>query len=99
VNEKRLYSIILGPHTTEKSVGLSDKNRQVAFRVARDATKPELAQAIEKLFSAKVESVRIVNVKGKKKQFKQMPGQRSNWKKAYVRLAEGHDINLANFQD
>jgi large subunit ribosomal protein L23 len=99
VNEKRLYSIILGPHTTEKSVKMSDKNRQVAFRVARDATKPEVAKAIEKLFSVKVDSVGIVNVKGKIKQFKQVAGQRSDWKKAYVHLAEGHDINLANFQD
>lgn len=95
---KRLYTIILGPHTTEKSVRAADKNHQVVFRVVKDATKVELAEAVETLFSVKVDSVRIVNVKGKKKQFKQTPGQRSDWKKAYVRLAEGHDINLANFQ-
>ncbi len=95
---KRLYTIILGPHTTEKSVRASDRNQQVVFKVAKDATKVELTQAVQTLFSVKVVSVRIVNVKGKKKQFKQVVGQRSDWKKAYIRLAEGHDINLANFQ-
>lgn len=99
MNEKRLYSIILGPHTTEKSVRLTGKNNQIAFRVLRDATKSELKTAIEKLFSVIVVSVRTVNVKGKEKKFKQMSGQRSDWKKAYIRLAEGHDINLANFQE
>lgn len=98
MNEKRLYSIILGPHTTEKSVRISDQNRLFVFKVARDATKTELALAIKTLFSATVHSIQMVNVKGKKKQFRQMPGQRSNWKKAYVRLADGQDINLANFQ-
>ncbi len=98
MNEKRLYNIILGPHTTEKSVRVADRNHQMVFRVAQNATKKELAEAIEKLFSVKVISVRTLNSKGKKKPFKQMPGIRSDWKKAYVRLAEGHDINLANFQ-
>lgn len=98
MNEKRLYSIILRPLTTEKSVRLSEKNNQLAFEVARDATKTELKEALGKLFSVKVVSVRIVNVKGKSKQFKQRQGERSNWKKAYVQLAEGHDINVANFQ-
>jgi large subunit ribosomal protein L23 len=98
VNEKRLYSIILGPHTTEKAVRSTNKSQQFVFRVAKDATKPELLAAVQKLFSVKVTSVRTVTLKGKKKQFKQVQGQRSDWKKAYIRLAEGHDINLANFQ-
>ncbi len=98
MNEKRLYSIIVGPITTEKSVRFADKNHQVVFKVLKDATKTELFEAVQKLFSVKVESVRTVNVKGKQKQFKQKQGQRSDWKKAYIRLAEGHDINLANFQ-
>lgn len=99
MNEKRLYSIILGPYTTEKSVRLSDKNRQYAFKVALDANKYELTEAIEKLFSVKVVSVRTVTTGGKTKNFKQTAGERSDWKKAYIRLAEGHEINLANFQD
>ena len=98
MNTKRLYSIILGPHTTEKSVRAADRSSQIVFKVAKDATKTELAKALQTLFSVKVLSVRIVNVKGKVKQFKQMQGQRSDWKKAYVRLAEGQDVNLANFQ-
>ena len=97
MNDKRLYSIILAPLTTEKSVNAQGVT-QVVFRVLKDATKTELTKAVEKLFAVKVKSVGIVNMKGKNKQFKQMQGRRSDWKKAYVRLAEGHDINLANFQ-
>jgi large subunit ribosomal protein L23 len=98
VNEKRLYQVILGPHTTEKSVRLSDKNKQIVFRIAQDATKSEVKIAIQKLFTVIVKSVQIVNIRGKKKQFKQTAGRRSNSKKAYVTLAEGQDINVAKFQ-
>lgn len=95
MNEKRLYTIILGSHTTEKAVSVPD---QVAFRVARNATKTELKEAIEKLFSVNVESVRMVNVMGKTRQFRQRQGERSDWKKAYVRLSKGQTINLEAFQ-
>lgn len=95
MNEKRLYTIIVGPYTTEKAVRVTD---QVAFRVAKDATKTELKEAVKKLFSVDVVSVRIVNVMGKSKNFRQMQGERSNWKKAYVRLAAGQAINLDSFQ-
>lgn len=98
MNEKRLYQVILGPLTTEKSVRLADKHRQMAFKIARDASKVEVKAAIQQLFSVIVKAVRIVNVSGKKKNFKQQPGCRSDWKKAYVSLAEGHDINLAHFK-
>jgi len=95
VKAKRLYTVIVGPYTTEKAVRVAD---QVAFRVVKDATKTELKEAVETLFSVKVVSVRIVNVMGKNKHFRQMPGERSDWKKAYVRLAAGHAINLEAFQ-
>lgn len=98
MNEQRLYQVILGPCTTEKSVRIADKNRQMAFKIAIDATKTEVKAAIQQLFSVVVKSVRVVNVHGKKKNFKQQEGRRSDWKKAYVSLAEGHDINLANFE-
>ncbi len=98
MNEKRLYQVILGPHTTEKSHRLGDKHRQMVFKIAKDATKVEVKKAIQQLFSVVVKSVRVVNLKGKQKNFKQQAGRRSDWKKAYVSLAEGHDINLANFQ-
>lgn len=98
MNEKRLYTTVVKPLTTEKTSRIGEKHRQMVFRVAKDSTKKTIAQAIEKLFSVKVEMVRILNVKGKRKQFKQREGVRSNWKKAYVSLAEGHDINLANWK-
>lgn len=98
MNDKRLYTIILEPLTTEKSVRAADKNHQVVFRVAKDATKTELKEAVQKLFSVKVDSVRTVSVRGKRKYFRQVAGERSDWKKAYIRLAEGQDINVANFE-
>ncbi|MBP6104176.1 MAG: 50S ribosomal protein L23 [Gammaproteobacteria bacterium] len=98
MNEKRLYSIILGPHVTEKSVRLAGSANQVVFKVAKDATKLELAEAVAKLFSVKVLSVQMLNVRGKVKNFKQVAGQRSHWKKAYVQLAAGHTINIESFQ-
>lgn len=98
MNDNRLYSIILGPLMTEKSERVANKHRQIVFRVAQDATKIELARAVEKLFSVKVESVKTAKVRGKHKQFRQSKGKRSDWKKAYVCLAEGQDINIANFQ-
>ena len=85
----------MSPHTTEKAVRVGD---QVAFRVLNDATKTELKEAVQKLFSVKVVSVRIVNVMGKTRQFRQRQGERSDWKKAYVRLAAGQAINLDAFQ-
>ena len=98
MNEKRLYSIILGPHVTEKTVRLAGPANQVVFKVAKDATKVELAQAVTQLFAVRVLSVQTVNVRGKVKNFKQVAGQRSHWKKAYVQLAEGQSINIDSFQ-
>jgi len=98
VNELRLYKVLLGPHTTEKSVTAAEKNRQITFKVAVDATKQEIKQAIEKLFNVVVDAVRVTNVKGKHKRFKQMSGKRSDWKKASISLQKGHDINIAEFE-
>lgn len=98
MNEQRIYDVILGPLTTEKSVRISDRHRQIAFKVAKDATKCLVKQAVSKLFSVEVTGVQMVRLKGKNKQFRQRSGRRSDWKKAYVSLAEGHDINFANFQ-
>lgn len=98
MNEIRLYKVLVGPHTTEKSVTAAEKYRQVSFRVAVDATKIEIKQAVEKLFNVVVEAVRVTNVKGKSKRFKQITGKRSDWRKASVSLQKGHDINLAEFE-
>ncbi len=98
MNESRLYKVLIGPHTTEKSVMAAEKHRQITFKVAVDANKQEIKQAVEKLFNVVVDAVRVSNVKGKRKRFKQMAGVRSDWKKAAVSLKEGHDINIAEFK-
>jgi large subunit ribosomal protein L23 len=98
MNDLRLYKVLLAPHTTEKSVIAAEKNRQISFRVAVDATKHEIKQAVEKLFNVVVDAVRVSNVQGKRKRFKQMSGSRSDWKKASISLQKGHDINIAEFE-
>lgn len=94
MNKERLMKVLLAPVISEKSVGAADDANQVAFKVTTDATKQEIAAAVELLFEVNVENVRTLNVKGKTKRFGQRMGKRSDWKKAYVRLAEGQDINF-----
>ena len=98
MRSERLYNIILGTHTTEKSVDVADKLNQVTFKVHKTATKLEIKKAIEKLFNVVVDAVRVVNVTGKTKNFRQSEGKRSDWKKAVVSLKDGHDINVAEFE-
>ena len=98
VNDQRLFQILLAPIVSEKSSRMADKNRQVAFEVRTDANKQEVKAAVEKAFEVKVESVQIVNVRGKIKRFGSLPGQRRDWKKAYVRLKEGFDLDFAGTQ-
>ena len=92
---ERLMNVVLAPVVSEKSTRVADKNRQYVFRVADDATKPEVKAAVELLFKTKVQSVTVANVKGKTKRFGRFTGRRRNWKKAYVRLAAGQEINFA----
>jgi len=89
----RHYDTILAPVITEKATLLSEQNK-VVFRVSGDATKDEIAAAVEVLFKVSVTKVNTLNVKGKTKRFRGRPGQRSDWKKAMVRLAEGQSIDL-----
>ena len=96
MSRERLMTILLGPHVSEKTTRVAEKHNQVAFRVRTDADKAEIRKAVELLFEVKVENVTVVNVKGKAKRFGQTPGRRSDWKKAYVKLAEGHDIDFLN---
>jgi len=98
VNEARLYNIILAPHVSEKSTRAADLHRQFVFDVASDATKPEIREAVEKLFNVEVQSVQVLNVKGKVKRFGATPGRRKNVRRAYVRLKEGSDIDFAGSQ-
>lgn len=92
--QERLMQVLLGPHVSEKSSATADGANRVVFRVRRDATKREIRAAVESLFDVRVERVSVVRVPGKKKRFGQTLGQRSAWKKAYVRLAPGHDLDF-----
>ncbi|UTH75415.1 50S ribosomal protein L23 [Chromobacterium sp. IIBBL 290-4] len=94
MNQERLLQVILAPIVSEKSTMIAEKNQQMAFRVAKDATKPEIKAAVEMLFNVKVDGVSTVNVKGKVKRFGRSIGRRSDWKKAYVSLVEGQEIDL-----
>jgi large subunit ribosomal protein L23 len=94
-NAAQLMTVVLAPVVSEKSTFVADKNRQYVFRVADGATKPEIKAAVELMFKTKVDSVTVANVKGKKRRFGRVEGRKRNWKKAYVRLAEGQEINFA----
>ncbi|MDA0275489.1 MAG: 50S ribosomal protein L23 [Proteobacteria bacterium] len=93
-NAEQLMNVVLAPVVSEKSTRVADKDRQYVFRVADAATKPEIKAAVELLFKTKVDSVTVSRVKGKKKRFGRFMGRRGNWKKAYVRLAAGQEINF-----
>ncbi|MDJ0805351.1 MAG: 50S ribosomal protein L23 [Gammaproteobacteria bacterium] len=95
MNNERMMKVLLSPVVSEKSSIVADANQQYTFRVATDATKREIARAVEKLFDVKVERVQVVNVKGKKKRFGAIQGRRSDWRKAYVRLQPGSEIDFA----
>ena len=95
MNDHRLMQIILAPIVTEKATFVSEKSNQVAFRVVSDATKPEIKAAVELLFKVQVDSVQVLNRKGKVKRFGRFTGHRRNERKAYVSLKDGQEINLA----
>lgn len=94
MNKERLMQVLVGPVISEKSTNLAEANRQIAFRVLPDAAKPEIRAAVELMFNVKVSDVRVVNVKGKQKRFGKTFGRRNGTRKAYVRLAPGHDIDF-----
>ncbi|GAB4170557.1 MAG: 50S ribosomal protein L23 [Geothermobacteraceae bacterium] len=91
---KPVHQILKRPLITEKTSMIREGGNTVAFEVARDANKIEIKQAVEKAFDVKVENVNTVLVAGKVKRFGRNFGKRSNWKKAYVTLAEGNEIDL-----
>jgi large subunit ribosomal protein L23 len=91
----RLMKVVLAPIVSEKSTMLAERNRQYVFRVADDASKPEIKAAVELLFKTKVDAVTVSNVKGKAKRFGRFNGRLRNWKKAFVCLAPGQEINFA----
>ena len=95
MNNERLSKILLAPVVSEKSTRVGDQSKQMVFKVLRDASKPEVRKAVEKMFGVTVTGVQLMNVRGKVKRFGQSVGRRSDWKKAYVSLAEGSDIDFA----
>ncbi|OZG70909.1 50S ribosomal protein L23 [Hahella sp. CCB-MM4] len=98
MNQERLYKVLLGPHISEKATLLAEINNQVVFRVAPDAKKPEIKKAVESLFDVKVESVQVVNIKGKTKRTMRGLGKRNDVRKAYVRLAAGQSIDFVDVE-
>ena len=94
MNHERLMKVLLAPHVSEKTTRAAEEDNQVAFRVLPDANKLEIRKAVETLFNVDVVNVQTVYVKGKKKRFGVQHGRRKDWKKAYVRLAEGQDIDF-----
>ncbi len=94
MNQERLMKVLLEPHISEKSTNVAEQGNQVVFKVASDATKSEIKQAVEKLFKVTVEGVQVTNMKGKVKVNRFDRSKRKDVKKAYVRLSEGDDINF-----
>jgi len=95
MNDQRIMNILLSPHVTEKAAIIGESSNQYVFQVVTNATKPEVKQAVEKMFEVEVDTVRVVNVKGKTKRTGARMGQRKNWKKAYVRVKDGQTIDFA----
>ena len=95
MGQERILQVLVAPHISEKATIVADAAGTHVFKVNTTATKTEIKQAVEELFDVKVAQVRVMNVKGKTKRFGQRNGKRSDWRKAYVKLAEGQDIAFA----
>lgn len=93
-SQEYLMQVIVAPHITEKTASVAEEARLHAFKVLPSASKGDVKAAVELMFDVTVENVRVLNVKGKQKRFQQRLGKRSDWKKAYVKLAEGQDIDF-----
>jgi large subunit ribosomal protein L23 len=94
MNVERLMQVILAPVVTEKATFVAEKNQQIAFRVVGNATKPEIKAAVELMFKVEVESVQVLNTKGKEKRFGRFMGRRRNERKAYVSLKDGQELDF-----
>ncbi len=98
MNQEKLMNVLLEPRVTEKSTVAAELNNQFTFKVRKDADKQDIKAAVELMFNVEVDSVKTLNVKGKQKRFGQRLGQRSDWKKAYVKLKPGFDIDFMGAQ-
>jgi large subunit ribosomal protein L23 len=94
MSNANVYNVIRAPRVSEKTARLQEVSNQYAFEVANTATKADIKAAIEQIFDVKVEAVNVVNVKGKNKAFRNRQGRRGDWRKAYVKLAEGQSIDV-----
>jgi len=94
MSSEKILSVLRAPHVSEKTARLQELANQYVFEVSQTATKADVKTAVEQLFSVKVEGVNLVNVKGKSKSFKFRTGRRGDWRKAYVRLADGQSIDV-----
>ncbi len=95
VNKAKLAGVVQAPIISEKSTIAAEENNRFVFKVQKQATKLQVKNAVELMFEVEVDSVQVLNVKGKKKRFGQVMGKRSDWKKAYVKLKPGHDIDFS----
>ncbi|MCP5148316.1 MAG: 50S ribosomal protein L23 [Pseudomonadales bacterium] len=95
MNQERIFQVLEGPHVSEKAAVVADTNNQYVFKVALNATKAEIRKSVEQLFKVKVENVSTLRVKGKVKRNRYGFSTKPTWKKAYVRLAQGQDIDFA----
>jgi large subunit ribosomal protein L23 len=95
MNQERVFQVLVGPHVSEKAAIIAEQSNQYVFNVAVDATKPEIKKSVEQLFKVKVSAVRTLKVKGKVKRNRFGFSTKPTWKKAYVRLEQGQDIDFA----
>ncbi len=95
MNQEQLMQVILAPHTSEKTTRIAEDHNQITFKVLKTATKSQIKRAVETMFKVKVGDDRVVNSKGKQRRFAQRLGKRQDWKKAYVALLPGYDIDFA----
>jgi len=95
MNQERMYKVLLGAHISEKATVIADEANQFVFKVAKDATRPEIREAVEKIYDVSVKNVTVLNVKGKVKKTQRGVSKKPSWKKAYVRLEDGHDIDFS----
>ncbi|MCB1677798.1 MAG: 50S ribosomal protein L23 [Halioglobus sp.] len=96
MNRERIFQVLVGPHVSEKAAIVADSSNQYVFKVAADATKTEIRQSVEQLFKVKVDDVTTLKVKGKVKRNRYGFSKKPTWKKAYVRLERGQEIDFAS---
>ncbi len=96
MNQERMYKVLLGAHISEKATVIADEDNQFTFKVSKDATRPEIKKAVEGIYGVSVKNVTVLNVKGKVKRNMRGVSKKPGWKKAYVRLEDGHDIDFSS---